>query len=186
MIASAAQMTMRAVVRHATPDDIPAIVNFNKIARTSMFPMLDSTSHNEQADRELATFQQTYLEHPDGAFLTARVDGILVATVGYVPYDNRFAQLQIGQERIVEVVRLYVDPALHRTGLASQLSAALEKMARQKGIKQLYLHTHPFLPGAVSFWGKRGFSTIHVDHDPVWRTIHMELFLDGRGCCPKP
>lgn len=177
---------MRAVVRHATPDDIPVIVNFNKIARTSMFPMLDSTSHNEQADRELATFQKIYLEDPDGAFFTARIDGVLVATIGYVHYDHRFPQLQLGQKRVVEVVRLYVDLALRRTGLVSRLFAALEKTARQKGIEQLYLHTHPFLPGAVSFWGKHGFSTLHVDHDPVWCTIHMRLFLDGRECCPKP
>jgi len=147
-----------------------------------MFPMLDSTSHNEQAERELATFQQIYLEHPDGAFLTARIDGVLVATIGYVPYDHRFPQLQLGQKRVVEVVRLYVDPALRRTGLASRLFADLEMTARQKGIEQLYLHTHPFLPGAINFWGKRGFSTLHLDQDPVWRTVHMRLFLDGGEC----
>lgn len=185
MAVSAAQSVMRAIVSHATPDEIPTIVDFTKTARTSMFPMLDAISHNQQANRELATFQQTYLEHPDGAFITARVDGVLVATIAYVPYDYRFPQLHLGKERVVEVVRLYVDPAFRRTGLASRLFAALEETARQEGIEQLYLHTHPFLPGAVSFWEKHGFSIIHVEHDPVWHTIHMRAPLNGRGCFPK-
>ncbi|SPO07092.1 uncharacterized protein DNG_09786 [Cephalotrichum gorgonifer] len=183
-----ARTTIGAVVSHATPDDIPAVVGFNKAARTTMFPMIDSASHDKHADRELATFQQIYLEHPDGAFLIARVDGVLVATIGCVPYDHRFPHLRIGkEERIVEVVRLYVDPALRRTGLASRMFAALEETVRQRGIERFYLHTHPFLPGAVNFWERHGFSTAHVDSDDlIWRTIHMVSFRMGGNDASTP
>ena len=169
---------MRAIISHATRDEIPAIVKFTKIARTSMFPMIDASSHNKQAGKELATFQQTYLDQPEGAFLVAHVDGVLVATIAYVPYDGRFPYLQLGRERTVEVVRLYVDPKFRRTGLASRLFAALASTAAREGIEQLYLHTHPFLPGAISFWRKHGFSIIHVDQDPVWHTTHMKLSIE--------
>ncbi|KAL2113204.1 hypothetical protein VUR80DRAFT_4911 [Thermomyces stellatus] len=176
---------MRAVVSHATPNDVPTIVNFTRAARIDMFPMVDALSHDEHANRELATFEQTYLDHPDGAFLIARVNGLLVATIAYVPYDYRFPQLHLGQGRTVEVVRLYVDPAFRRTGLASQLFAALAKTARERGVEQMYLHTHPFLAGAVRFWEKSGFSIMHVEDDPVWQTTHMKLTLDGKDHVPK-
>lgn len=71
-------------------------------------------------------------------------------------------QLQLGQERVVEVVRLYVDPDLRRTGLASQLVAALKRMAQNGGVEQMYLRTHPFLLGAVSFWERHGFSIVYL------------------------
>lgn len=167
-----------AVISHAAPDEIPAIVNFTHKARTDMFPMIDTQSHRQHANKSLATFQHTYLDHPHGAFLTARVDGVLVATIGYVPYDYRFSHLRLGEGHIVEVIRLYVDPEFRRTGLASRLFAALETTARERGICRLYLHTHPFLPGAVSFWERHGFYVIHQDSDPAWRTVHMSVGLE--------
>ncbi|KEY72821.1 hypothetical protein S7711_04410 [Stachybotrys chartarum IBT 7711] len=166
-------------ITHAATAEIPAIVAFTKQARADMFPMIDTASHNAQTARELSTFQATYIDSPGGAFLTARVNGILAATIAYVAYDGRFPYLDLGTARVVEVVRLYVDPALRRMGLASQLFVALKDEARRAGIELLYLHTHPFLPGAVTFWERHGFSVIHIDEDPVWRTTHMKLPLDN-------
>lgn len=165
-------------IRHATPDDIPDIVAFVKEARVDMFPMLDAASHAQSAARELSTFHQTYLENSDGAFFIARADGALIATIAHVFYDYRFPQLKLGEERIVEVVRLYVSSAWRRTGLASKLFTALKEHAADVGVKRLYLHTHPFLPGATHFWERQGFSVIHVDEDPDWRTIHMDMLLE--------
>ncbi|OGM45373.1 putative GNAT family acetyltransferase [Aspergillus bombycis] len=164
---------MTTIIRPAAPDEIPAIIDFIMAARADMFSMLDPSLHLQKAQRELATFQQSYLEHPNGAFFTARVDGRLVGTVGYVTYDQRFPQLDFGEERVVEVLRMYVHPDCRRTGLASKLYTALEQRAGQAGIQRMYLHTHPFLPGSISFWEQQGFSVLHVDDDPVWRTTHM-------------
>lgn len=171
--------TMDIVIRTARADEIPAILDFVGKARADMFPMLDPKSHKKTVERELVSFKGTYLEHSNGAFLTARVDGRLIATIGYLNYDGRFPQLKFSHERVVEVVRLYVDPAWRRAGLASKLFTALEQTARQAGIKQLYLHTHPFLTGARSFWERQGFSVLCVDEDPVWQTTHMSRLLEG-------
>jgi GNAT superfamily N-acetyltransferase len=165
------------VISQATPEEIPAIVDFTKVARAEIFPMIDQTSHDVQTARELAQFQQKYIDDPDGAFLIARVDGAIAASIAYVAYDGRFPYLNLAPGRTVEVIRLYVDPGIRRAGLASRVFAALEKTAKEAGIEQLYLHTHPFLPGAAMFWERHGFSVIHVDDDPVWQTIHMKLGL---------
>lgn len=166
----------------ATLDDIPEIVAFTKTARTDMFTMLDAASHEKHAKNELAGgFQKLFIDLPDGAFLIARLKGTIVATIGYVPYDNRFSHFQLDQDRTVEVVRLYVNSNLRRCGLASQLFRALKETAHGAGIGQFYLHTHPFLPGALTFWERNGFETIcRDDDDEVWRTIHMKMPLDGR------
>ncbi|KAF4978235.1 hypothetical protein FZEAL_5340 [Fusarium zealandicum] len=164
-------------IHRATPDEITAIMDFVMSARTDMFPMLDSTSHMQLAKRELVDFQHIYLDHPEGCFLTAWADKRLVATIGYVAYDQRFPQLKFGHDRVVEVVRLYVDPECRRAGLASKLFAALQETARQAGIEQLYLHTHPFLLGAVDFWKRQGFSVINVDDDIIWNTTHMSRLV---------
>ncbi|GLX90853.1 hypothetical protein Pfra02_34210 [Pseudomonas fragi] len=39
------------------------------------------------------------------------------------------------------------------------------------------LHTPLFLPGAVDFWRRQGFTLTDIEHDPVWHTTHMERRL---------
>ncbi|AZE68210.1 acetyltransferase [Pseudomonas synxantha] len=41
----------------------------------------------------------------------------------------------------------------------------------------VYLHTHPFLPGAIDFWIRQGFEVVDVEADPVWQTTHMHRSL---------
>ncbi|CAG7562411.1 unnamed protein product [Fusarium equiseti] len=164
-------------IHPATSDEIPELVGFITKARAEMFPFLNQASSGQMAQKELDNFQKSYLDSPQGAFLTARSDGRLVATIGYVPYDGRFAYLNLEVENVVEVVRLYVEPEWRRVGLASKLFAKLVDTAQQAGVKQLYLHTHPFLPNAIGFWERNGFSIIEVDEDPVWQTTHMSRVL---------
>ncbi|KAF5574567.1 GNAT family acetyltransferase [Fusarium pseudoanthophilum] len=164
-------------IQPATHDEITAIVEFITKARADMFPFLDQTSSDQMAQKELDIFRARYLDHPQGAFLTAYSDGRLIATIGYVAYDGRFSHLTLEPENVVEVLRLYVEREWRRAGIASKLFETLVETARQSGIKQLYLHTHPFLPNAIDFWKGKGFSVITVDGDPVWQTTHMKRSL---------
>lgn len=157
----------------ATSAEIPAIVDFLGKARADMFPFLDDAALAKSAENTLATFEKTFINHPEGCFLVARIDGRLVATIGYVAYDDRFPQLRLGPKRVVEVVKLYVEPAWRRSGLGSKMFESVRNQAQTAGIEQLYLHTHPFLPGAIGFWERLGFAVIHIDEDPVWHTTHM-------------
>ncbi|MBI6917779.1 GNAT family N-acetyltransferase [Pseudomonas monteilii] len=160
--------TLQPVARVA----IAEVVAFVESARRELFPMLAAAP----LPHDLAHFAETYLDGA-GCFLEARDDGRLVAVIGYVPYDHRFVQLDYHAERVVEVVRLFVLPAYRRQGLAGALFSALREQAVQAGIDCLYLHTHPFLPGAIAFWKRHGFAVVDVEQDPVWQTTHMQLRL---------
>ncbi|MCO8161269.1 GNAT family N-acetyltransferase [Pseudomonas sp. 21LCFQ010] len=156
--------------------DIPATLAFVMRARAQIFPMLDPAA----MPADLAGFEQVYIDGPDGHFLIARADEQIVAAIGYLPYDHRFAQLDYQGRRTVEIVRLFVEPAFRSAGLASRLFRALSEHAQQQGVEVLYLHTHPFLAGAIAFWEKHGFTITDVEDDPLWHTTHMEKALDER------
>lgn len=81
--------------------------------------------------------------------------------------------------KIVEVVRLFVLPEYRRYGLAASLFRALRNHATVSGVHYMYLHTHPFLPGAIRFWEKQGFHLTRVDEeDEVWQSHHMQMKLE--------
>jgi len=155
------------------PGEIDEVVAFVIAARAQIFPMLDA----RVLPNDLAHFQQVYLGGDDGHFWLARCEGEVVAAVGYLPFDHRFPQLDYHGTRTVEIVRLFVAPAFRRGGLAKALYARLREHAEAAGVQALYLHTHPFLPGAVRFWERQGFTIVDVEADPLWQTTHMQCLL---------
>lgn len=152
--------------------DIPQVLDFVQQAREQMFTKL----HGSAPPNDLLAFDATYVQGP-GCFLQARQHGRIIGSIGYLPYDRRFANFAYPGLSAVEVVRLFVAPEHRRAGLAKALYGALQDAAQAGGAEVMYLHTHPFLPGAVDFWQRQGFAVIGVDTDPVWQTTHMELRL---------
>lgn len=142
-------------------------------ARAKMFPMLDRAVVPD----DLQHFERAYLSTGGGRFLIAREADRLVGGIGFLPYDGRFSQLDYDGRQVVEVVRLFVVPAARRLGLGARLFMALKSEAQAQGIEVLYLHTHPFLPGAIAFWQRQGFSVVDIEDDPVWQTTHMQCVL---------
>lgn len=161
------------IIQPPTRDEIAETVAFVDAARRELFPLLAESP----LPRDLAHFAETYLDGA-GHFLVARDQGRLIAAIGYLPYDHRFGQLDYqGQRRVVEVVRLFVLPGYRRHGLAAALVEALGQHAVAAGVECLYLHTHPFLPGAIRFWERQGFRIVDVEADPLWQTTHMDRRL---------
>lgn len=161
-------MTRSFDIEIAQNTDIPELLDFVFNARQSMFPKL----HGTALPADLREFEQHYLQGA-GCFLLARQQGQIIGSIGYLHYDRRFANFAYPGLKVVEVVRLFVAPEYRRAGLASALYSALQGIAQQAGVEVMYLHTHPFLPGAVEFWQRQGFEVIGVDADPVWQTTHM-------------
>lgn len=155
------------------PEQISEVVTFVMQARAQMFPKLNDSG----MPPDLRDFARVYRPGGSGCFLQARHDGRLLAVVGYVPYDHRFAQLDYHGRRTVEVVRLFVEPQWRRAGLAAALCTALTQAAARAGVEVLYLHTHPFLPGAIRFWEQQGFVVVDIEDDPLWQTTHMQREL---------
>jgi GNAT superfamily N-acetyltransferase len=78
----------------------------------------------------------------------------------------------IGEE-VVEVVRLFVVPEMRNRGIARRLVGELVALARGDGVAYMYLHTHPFLPGAERLWEKEGWGVLAREAEGPWWSIHM-------------
>lgn len=156
---------------HAVTRRDGELTDFLLGARSAMF---GSRIDGQDLPADLRDFEQAYAGAA-GLMLAAR-DGAagIVGAIGFRAYDHRFAQLDYAGLQVVEVVRLFVHPAWRRSGLGGRLFDALQAQARSRGVQRLYLHTHPFLPGALAFWQGRGFTVTDREADPVWQTIHME------------
>jgi GNAT superfamily N-acetyltransferase len=144
------------------------VVDFINNARNGMFPGRSLVPDN------------TSLLGAGTCFLEARDGKQLIAAIGYVPYNHRFPQFDYHDTRTVEVVRLYVQPQYRRCGLAAALFSRLHEKAVMEGVGRFYLHTHPFLEGAITFWKKHGFEVVQVEEDPLWQTTHMQMMLKRR------
>jgi ribosomal protein S18 acetylase RimI-like enzyme len=162
---------------HITPlqhADLADVLSFLLAARRSMFPKLEGTP----LPTDLAQLGSVY-QRDSSCLLLARQAGKLIGSIGYLAYDGRFPGIAYPGSRAVEVVRLFVAPEHRRAGVARSLWLALLEHARASGQQVLYLHTHPFLTGAIEFWQRQGFQLVQVDPDPVWQTTHMQLRLAG-------
>ncbi|QAX84781.1 N-acetyltransferase [Pseudomonas sp. DTU12.3] len=161
-------MNHQPTIQAVTDADIPEVLDFVLKARAELFPKLSATGMPD----DLARFTEVYLRGA-GRFLIARHEGQIVASIGYLAYDRRFPHLPYPDLEVVEIVRLFVLPSQRRSGLAGALYRSLKDLALANEADVIYLHTHPFLPGAIAFWQRQGFEIIDVDADPVWQTTHM-------------
>lgn len=163
-------------IESPSPDSSDELRQFLLAARETTFPQLAGMP----TPTDLAAFEQVYVEG-EGRLRVARDQGRLVGAIGYLPYDRRFPALPYPGLKVVEVVRLFVLAAYRRVGVAQRLFSALQAQAVADGVQVLYLHTHPFLPGAVRFWQRQGFEVTLVEPDPQWQTTHMQRLLASPG-----
>jgi len=127
-----------------------------------------------------ATFKSTY-SHPNGRLLVASTPTEEIAgIIAYRNYDGRFKHPELAFDetaKVVEVVRLFVQPELRGQGIATSLIKALVETAREDDVQVMYLHTHPFLPGAQYLWEKEGWRVVVKEEEEPWFTIHMRRDL---------
>lgn len=142
-------MSDQPVIQAVSDADIAEVLDVVLNARAELFPKLSATGMPD----DLARFAEVYLRGA-GRFLIARHAGQIVASIGYLPYDRRFPNLDYPDRNMVEIVRLFVVPAQRRSGLAGALYRSLKDLALVAGVEVIYLHTHPFLPGAIACWGQ--------------------------------
>ena len=136
--------------------------------------------------RDLQRFADHYGADRGCLLLAQDAAGKPIGSIAYRPYDRRFPQLAYPGERVVEVVRLFVVPRQRRQGLARRLFAALLAQARRDAVERLYLHTHPFLPGAEAFWLDQGFQVVVREMALPWQTLHLDRRLDSPQASAGP
>lgn len=154
--------------------DLNEVIAYVLQCRELLFPMLVASP----LPADLVQFKQFYIEEKQGAFLVARTsEGELMGTIGMRAYDHRFKTLDYGQQKVVEVTRLFVAPDYRKRGLGAALFSALRKEAKKRNVDSMYLHTHPFLLGAQQFWEKQGFGLLSETVESDFITLHMNLTL---------
>ena len=149
------------------PADYAAAIKFALASRVLLFPEL----YGAQLPKDIVNFEQYYINSPLGCFIVVKDNDKIIGAIAYRGYDQRF-DLEIPQGA-VEVVKLFVLPEYRRLGIATKLCQLLFEQATQRGIQDLYLHTHPFLPAAEQFWCLQGFKVIKREQLTMYDTIHM-------------
>lgn len=160
-------------IKKVQKDNCHQVIEFIMRIRGEIFPMLSQS----ELPADLLDFEQHYI-HEENAVLYAAFsqDEEVLGTIGVCPYDGRFIHLKnyYHQFKTAEIVKCYIDSDNRRSGIGSMLFNKALKFCNDVGYQKLYLHTHPFLPGAISFWEANGFEVKLVEEDSVWNTIHMD------------
>lgn len=142
----------------------------------SLFGAKSSRPHPDHVE-----FKSTY-SYPNGRILIASTPTIKIAgMIAYRKYDGRFKYPELAFDKeanVVEVARLFVQPELRGRGIATSLIRALVERAKEDGVETMYLHTHPFLPGAQYLWQKESWRVVVKEEEEPWFSIHMRRDLE--------
>ncbi|MGI8336474.1 GNAT family N-acetyltransferase [Actinomadura scrupuli] len=102
---------------------------------------------------------------PQISFLLARINGEPVGCAG----------LQLLEPGVGEVRRMYVRPAHRGQGVSRMLLAAVEGMARGRGVHTLRLETGDLQPEAIGLYQSTGYRRIPV-FGPYLGSVHSLCF----------
>lgn len=163
------------LIREVQEEDSIHVIEFMMRIRKEVFPML-----SQELPPDLLQFNEHYIKPNNAAIFAAFFeDGTVLGTIGICQYDGRFKQLEehYNHSRTAEIVKCYIAPEYRRLGVGSLLFNRALRFCEVAGYEKVYLHTHPFLPGAVPFWKSRGFEERLKEDDPVWNTLHMDRQL---------
>jgi GNAT superfamily N-acetyltransferase len=172
--------------RPAQPDDLPA-------ARELIMRVITEDlgyGYNPQWHWDVDDLGGVYLDDPRHALWVAVDDatGRIVGTGGIRrggPRSPPHVAARYDRDRTAQVVRVYVDRAHRRRGIARTLVELARRFAAaDSGYDVICLHTDIRAPGAEAFW--RSMPTTVV-HDPQGQgegmqasTLHLELAFPDR------
>ena len=119
--------------------------------------------------------QSAEILDPEIDTLLAWVGGVLA---GFAQLHSGHAPAAVATVKPVELLRFYVDKPWQGQGVARQLMEAVEKQARARGARELWLGVWERNPRAQAFYRKHGFRRIGtqifvVGTDP--QTDHVML-----------
>ncbi|WP_100405209.1 GNAT family N-acetyltransferase [Bacillus solitudinis] len=136
------------------------------------FPLSDASR------RDLSEMEALFIKREKATIITAYISGQVVGTIAVRPYDGRIGVLEnrYHLETTCELIKCYVDKQLRQKGVGSLLFESAVQFCKQANYTTMYLHTHRFLPGGLTFWKKKGFQLI-VEESQL-ETVHMEQDID--------
>lgn len=127
--------------------------------------------------QDIVNIEDFYVNPKRNNFFVAYLEetGEIIATIGIRAYDKDFPEFRhlYSQDTTSSIWRLFVDKRCRRCGLASKMFSIAENFANQVDYKDIYLHTHKNLDGAIEFWTKMGF-VVTLDSEDALQTVHMD------------
>lgn len=127
--------------------------------------------------QDIVNLEKFYISPERNNFFVAYLEktGEIIATIGVRSYDKDFPEFRqiYSKDTTSSIWRLFVDRRCRRCGLASKMFSIAENFANRGGYRDIYLHTHKTLDGAVEFWTKMGFVVV-LDSDDELQTVHMD------------
>ena len=98
----------------------------------------------------LVSYKLEGMQQPGAAFVIARDGARPVGCVALRPISPD----------IVEVKRMYVQPAARRTGVAREMMRVLEQMAKESGFREIWLETGRPQTAAMRLYESLGYTQI--------------------------
>jgi ribosomal protein S18 acetylase RimI-like enzyme len=155
-------------IRRATSEDAAALAEFG--ART-FYETFAADNTPEDMARHLASawspsLQRAEIDHPQLDTLLAIDDGGSFA--GYAQLQAGRAPACVATHKPVELKRFYVDKPWQGRGVARELMAAVEREARARGARELWLGVWERNERAQAFYRRCGF-----------RAVGTQIFIVG-------
>ena len=127
--------------------------------------------------QDIVHMDEFYINPEKNNFFVAYVEetGEIIATIGIRAYDKDFPEFRhlYSKDTTSSIWRLFVDRRCRRCGLASKMFCIAERFANEVGFRDIYVHTHKNLEGAIEFWTKMGF-VVALDSEDELQTVHMD------------
>jgi ribosomal protein S18 acetylase RimI-like enzyme len=177
---------MPTTIRHATPDDAPALSRF--ASRTFRDTFAGQNTPEDMRAYLSAAFSHTrqLSEINDPAMVTLIAEEG-AELIGYAQLRVSAPPSCVPEAQAIELVRLYVDRARHGRGVAHTLMQAVLEAAAARG-GAIWLGVWEHNPRAIAFYQKWGFAdvgshTFQLGDDPqvdrlMWRVAGRESVLE--------
>ncbi|WP_385940398.1 GNAT family N-acetyltransferase [Thalassorhabdus alkalitolerans] len=158
-------------IREVKPEEIDNVAAFllPTMAEVYPFPLSDN------AKKDITEMEKLFITRDKAIFLAAFSEGNVLGTIAVRPYDDRITALQ-GRYCLpdtCELIKCYVKSDSRKQGIGSRLYERAVQFCSETGYQTMYLHTHEFLPGGLTFWKKKGFLIVKEENDRL-ETVHME------------
>jgi GNAT superfamily N-acetyltransferase len=158
-------------IREVSKSEVDKVSRFLLKTMEDVFPF----QIGDASLRDLTDMESLFINRSRATILAAFSKGKVIGTIALRPYDGRISSLKdrYDLDQTCEIIKCYVDKNARRQGIGTLLYEAIERYSNLAGYKMMYLHTHKFLPGGLSFWRKKGFVET-LDGFDEWQTVHFE------------
>lgn len=150
-------------LRRGLPADASALAALGAQTFTATYGAYNTPEHLQQhLERTYGeSLQRQELEDPATATLVALLDDRLI---GFAQLVRSERPACLGEVNAVEILRFYLDTAVHGQGIARPLMDAAYAAAREGGATHVWLGVWERNPRAIAFYLKCGFAQVGMKH----------------------